>query len=82
MKKRTLDALNDKIKQEDTNMFFGNNCGNNNGCGIDICTLLLLMTCCGGCKNDGCGSGCGIDICTLLLLMTCCGNGCGNGCCT
>lgn len=30
-------------------------CGNNNGCGIDACTLVILLLLCGGC---GCNNNC------------------------
>ncbi len=62
------------------NKFFGgndcgcndNNYGPNTGCGIDICTLIILILLLSNC-------GCKIDPCVLIIILLLLGGcGCGN----
>ena len=63
---------------------FGGGCANNNCCGCDCFTLIILiwlLQCCGcGCNHCGdnsCMGGCDCcNIILILLLLSCCG-GCG-----
>ena len=62
------------------------NCGcNDGGCNNSIIWIILLLSCCGGCGNNGSflsGNGCGNDSCLwIILLLLCCGGCGGNGIC-